>query len=388
MLLGIGASIDYGQLYAKRTALQAAADAAALGAAKELQLANRSEREIATVAKSLALSNAGEMPGTIKVATKIINDPLSLAVELTQSSGLYFMGHVMGNRDSVIKARAVARVMGSIPVCALGLEKKASNTISMEHSAHLSAPKCAVYSNSSNKKGIETTDDSVLEAGLICSSGGIEGSKESFNPAPLTDCPRMDDPLAARRPPIVGKCDFKDLRIQKETRTLHPGVYCGGLLIDNESEVHLAPGIYVIKNGNLRVKDAALFGENVGFYLVGKGARFSFEQGSTIRLTAPNNGEMAGLLFFEGRNVKLYQQHKILSNDARLLLGTIYLPRGMLYVEAKSAIADQSAYTVIIAQRFELREGPTLVLNTDYDSTDIPVPEGVSLSGTDVVLMK
>jgi len=144
----------------------------------------------------------------------------------------------------------------------------------------------------------------------------------------------------------------------------------------------------VIKNGNLRVKDAALFGKNIGFYLVGKGARFSFEQGSTIRLTAPNNGEMAGLLFFEGRNVKLYQQHKILSNDARLLLGTIYLPRGMLYVEAKRAIADQSAYTVIIAQRFELREGPTLVLNSDYDSTDIPVPEGVSLSGTDVVLMK
>jgi hypothetical protein len=30
-----------------------------------------------------------------------------------------------------------------------------------------------------------------------------------------------------------------------------------------------------------------------------------------------------------------------------------------------------------VANRFSLSEGPTMVLNTNYGGTDIPVPEGV-----------
>jgi hypothetical protein len=55
----------------------------------------------------------------------------------------------------------------------------------------------------------------------------------------------------------------------------------------------------------------------------------------------------------------------------------MYLPKSKLLIDADNPVADQSEYTVIIAREFELREGPELVLNTDYASSTIPVPEGV-----------
>ena len=49
-----------------------------------------------------------------------------------------------------------------------------------------------------------------------------------------------------------------------------------------------------------------------------------------------------------------------------------------LVVDAKQPVADQSAYTAIVAQSIELNMGPNLVLNADYDMTDVPVPAGIA----------
>ena len=95
---------------------------------------------------------------------------------------------------------------------------------------------------------------------------------------------------------------------------------------------------------------------------------------------------MAGLLFYEDRNNPLGVSHRITSNNARVLLGTIYLPRSTLLIDANSPVADQSAYTAIVAERLILDAGPDLVLNSDYGSTDIPVPGNLSGAGGRIVL--
>ena len=100
------------------------------------------------------------------------------------------------------------------------------------------------------------------------------------------------------------------------------------------------------------------------------------------------NGVMAGLLFFEDRNGGGKPKHVILSNFARVLLGTVYLPRGVLTIDADQPIADQSAYTAIIAYGIELKSGPHLVLNTNYNETDVPVPDGIGNGNNWVVLAK
>ena len=65
------------------------------------------------------------------------------------------------------------------------------------------------------------------------------------------------------------------------------------------------------------------------------------------------------------------------SDDARNLLGTIYLPRGVLAIGSNARVADQSAYTVVIADSVVLTGGPNMILNANYGSTNVPVPEGV-----------
>ncbi len=78
--------------------------------------------------------------------------------------------------------------------------------------------------------------------------------------------------------------------------------------------------------------------------------------------------------------------HKISSNNARNLLGTIYLSRSILLVDADAPVADASAYTAIITGRLWLQAGPTLTLNANYSKTTVPVPGG--LMGTEPMLVK
>jgi hypothetical protein len=80
------------------------------------------------------------------------------------------------------------------------------------------------------------------------------------------------------------------------------------------------------------------------------------------------------------------REHKILSDNARMLLGTIYMPHGRLIIDANKPIADKSAYTVLVVQRVDLHAGPNLVLNSDYSATDVPVPPGVGPYGNSVKL--
>jgi hypothetical protein len=80
------------------------------------------------------------------------------------------------------------------------------------------------------------------------------------------------------------------------------------------------------------------------------------------------------------------REHSILSDDARTLLGTIYMPQGRLIVDATKPVADRSAYTVMVVQQFDLYDGPNLILNTDYSASDVPVPQSVGPYGGKVSL--
>jgi len=210
------------------------------------------------------------------------------------------------------------------------------------------------------------------------SGGYVAMSPGAVEPKPLTDCPSFDDPLASRPAPKVGGCDHLAMIILNQNKTLNPGTYCGGLTILGNSKVKLNPGVYIINNGLLKVSgSASMTGENVGFYLSGLATLMFFDSGSTIDLTAPKDGPLAGILFFEDRKAPPLRIHHIGSNNARNLVGTIYLPLGILFVDANAPVADNSAYTALVVRSLQLSKGPKLVLHGDYKNSDIPVPDGL-----------
>ena len=111
---------------------------------------------------------------------------------------------------------------------------------------------------------------------------------------------------------------------------------------------------------------------------------FDFVPTSTLSLTAPKTGPMAGILFSEDRSAPLGRNFVMRSKDAERLEGVIYLPRGRLVVEKASRIGQVSKWTAIIARNIEIRQGPELQLNSDYGGSSIPVPGGITQTSTKV----
>ena len=192
--------------------------------------------------------------------------------------------------------------------------------------------------------------------------------------------------MAAREPPPIGGCDYLDRKIESGSVSIAAGTYCGGLTIEKEAHVTAEPGTYVITDGKLEVKDKSwLLGDYVTFYFDGDDALLNFDKDTTIDLSAPKDGPLAGLLFFESPAAQKGRDFNIKSENARRLLGTIYLPNGKLKIDTKGDVAEESAYTVIVAEQLEVK-GANLVINSDYGGTDVPVPEGIGPHSSMVML--
>jgi len=387
LMIVAGMATDYAFMVRFRTELQAVADAAAIAGAREMTLAQSDPDEVDAVVESYVAVNAkNRRGGPVTTTTQVNSKDSSVEVSLSQT-WTPFMLHLLESGVTPIVVHATARTVGAEKVCVIGLDENAGDTVYLTDKATVTANNCAVYSDSVASNSLEAGSKAFLKSSLTCTAGGYVGAAGSFDPQPVTDCPKISDPLADRTAPSVGSCDFYKLSISSKSVTLSPGVYCGGLHITKSSTVELNSGTYIIKKGALTVDGAStLTGEHVGFYLT-QNATFSFTKDSVINLSAPKDGQMAGLLFFEDRSNNPGLNNKITSDNARYLLGTIYLSQGTLMIDSSKTVADQSAYTAIVARSLKLKAGPNLVLNSDYNATDVPVPSGLmDLAGGRIVL--
>lgn len=381
-----GGVVDYISLSLQRKDVQRVADSAALAAAQELVLSSSSKSNVAEIAAAYVAANyTRESTSTASV----IEDGSAVLVTVTAPPRVFFPGPI-GMGAGPISVEAVAEVAGkNANVCVIALDTDSDRAISLDADASLDAPNCAIYSNSSRPKSISSRSGARLAGKLICSAGGKEGSSANFSPAPLLDCPAIADPLAQRAHPPVGACDYSNFKRKDYKGSLSPGVYCDGLDISGDSVVTLNPGVYVIKDGDLKVDgNSQVTGEGVGFFLTGKNGRFEFTQNARIRLSAPNTGSMAGLLFMEDNTILKETKHRITSDFADYLVGTIYLPRGSFLIDANQDVAAASEFTVLVVRVLELKSGPNLVLNTNYGASDVPVPDGLGNRATSIRLVR
>ncbi len=257
----------------------------------------------------------------------------------------------------------------------------------MMQSAKILADGCSIYSNSIDARGMVLQNSSSVYATQICSAGGVVAGKAQTNVTPLTDCPKVADPLLSQSPPAYGNCTANNYKIKSGAVVLMPGVYCGGLEIVGTASVEFSPGTYVIKDGAFTIANTAKAkGKNVGFYLTGTGAFLKFTHDASIDFSGEESGDMPGLLFFADRN-SAGVTHVITASQAHTMTGTIYLPNDDLRIDPNSSVADLSAYTAIIVNRMRIEQGPTLVLNSNYGGTPVPVPDGVR-TGATVILTK
>lgn len=376
----VGLSFDYSIYMSQRSGMQEAADQAVLAAVREASLQGWSasaakavvDRFVSSTLSGDALSSA-QYESTVTVDEK--NNRVRVAIR-QDGHGYLLLGFVKSNPQIEVTSEAVLASASNI--CVLTLKETTSRTL-FSRNASMTGVGCGFFANSTDSRAVVARKGGFMSASTICSAGGYGGGNSSFNPTPVTDCPPVPDPLAQRPAPKFSGCDFRDTEIDSSRVTLKPGVYCGGLKITGKSEVNLRPGVYVIKDGEFSIQgNATLKGEHVGFYLTGSLAKTRFANSTTISLTAPKSGPLAGILIFEDRNSAPGREFEISSKDAQTLIGTIYLPKGYLKVKGKSKFADASDWTAIIAQDVRILDGPALELNSDYTASDIPVPAGIS----------
>ena len=429
ILMGLSAAaIEYASLVKRRTELQRAADSASIAGVNQFKLANADDAAAISVATSMVQAQARNAGGgTPQVTARVLGNHSGVEVSVAETVPLTF-GKLLNMPSIDISVRSTAKLTGTTRLCLLALDPLSAGAFHLESAARITASDCSLYSNSLSPAGIQGDNAAVAKALSICTAGGYTGSSTIFTPPPAKNCPPLRDPLIDKRGPIPGSCIhlgfFVDpkkliegiddptygLNVVSGNVTLEPGTYCGGLHITKGAQVTLQSGIYIIKDGPLVVdKNASLTGVNTAFYFTGVRGGLLFDEKSTISLTAPKDGPMSGLLFFEDRlsppdllallplggkgkakpapgGFIARREYRIISDNARTLLGTIYLPVGRLIIDAKKPVADHSAYTVIIARMINLYDGPDLILNARYGSTDVPVPNGVGPSSADTQL--
>ena len=384
MVVGAGAALDISRLHNLKSTAQSAADSAALATVRESVLAGMTNQKLTDTATIFARSALGDAGADAEITATAVPQDSTVTVKINAKSQPR-LGRFLGMEETNVAVSATARLVGKTKICLLALETGSDKTLEASKGAKITGAECSFFVNSKEKKAISVRDTARFTASLVCSSGGFEGTEINYATMPKSDCPPISDPLAKRPPPTAGKCDYKNkLVISKGTVSLKPGVYCGGLKIMGSAVAKLDPGIYVMRDGKLSIEEnATLQGTEVGFYLQGADAKIRFDAATTIDLSAPTGGEMAGLLFYEDREVSDIQKHRIYSNNAHTLLGTIYLPKGHLFIQSDKPLAQKSAFTIIVAGQIEMTAGPELFLNTNYGATPVPVPSGLgSVSGS------
>ncbi len=334
----------------------------------------------------------GITPGS-KAASdfKVMTTASSDQTEITVDVAYYWTPFVLHHLSSAvmpINASATAKRTGSESICVIALNSTNDDVLHALGKAQFNANGCAIYSNSTSSNGISLKKGAVLQATSTYSAGGYSGIRDDFKPEPITDSPQITDPLVDRVAPVAGSCDVNDLSLFGKSIILRPGTYCGGLKI-GKSKVEFKPGIYVIKDGPFEVSGTSLItGKNVGFYFEGDKSTMDFGPSSTLKLSAPKTGPLAGILFFEDRSAPPDRKFVIRSKNAEQLEGTIYIPRGKLIAEKDSKVGQTSNWTAIVANQIRI-DTADLQVNSDYSASDIPVPDGIAASsGTTVRLAK
>ena len=391
----IGGGLDYVEASKNQSKLQSIADSAAIAGAREVSLANTNNGQIAEVARISAINTSklsGNKLGVGDLKVTVSDDRSSVRVSLSVDSKSSFSS-LFSTGIQKINVVATANIIGSGNICVMSLNMSNWGGVFLSEGAQLKGKDCGVFTRSKRKASLVVRAKAKLEAGFVCSSGGVRKPvSATIYPSAIVDCPSPPNPLADRPKPTVGACDYTNLALRGFTGVLSPGVYCGGLIIQRHSAPRFEPGVYIIKDGPLIVsKSSALHAEGVGFFLTGKNASFRFYKRSIISIKAPKTGLLAGILIYQDPDIPLVEDEAyeptrniIRSGSADVLEGTIYLPRGRLYISGEGTVAENSAYTAIIVDKLNLSKGPTLVLNSDYKSTEVPVPEGIA--GGKVVL--
>jgi hypothetical protein len=368
-------AVDMASVLNDRQAMQRVADATALDAASQLLLADTSG--VPDRAKAYAASQLTKISDRVDMTydAAISNDGKSVTIVIDGHRPSFF-ANLLPPGGFHLKVKATASSLGRTPLCVLNTGADAASAMGMGDSAHMTAPGCLVHSDGD----IGVTGSALLQADAVQAVGAASGR---ILPQADTGAAAIPDPFAANPVTIPNNALLClpltllwDLLPIYDLPSGPNNVHCGNIIIGKNSTARLAPGVHYFAKGKLQLKEGAtLTGDDVVLIFDSK-SYMQFQDDSQIALTGRKSGQYAGFVIATTNdNTGTFE---ISSDHASKLLGTIYMPNATLSVAGtNNKVADQSAWTVIVAKSIRMSGSPDLVINHNYPGSTIPVPEGV-----------
>lgn len=361
--------------------LQAAVDAGALAGAQRMTVATASSTNNTVNSAAIAAANANYISDTSPASYTVTMDQAKGTLTLTGVAQHRPLIGFLGFGDQQITASATADVLGTIPLCILQTGTDAKAGIHVQDHAMIHATGCAVQAN----KDIKVDPAALIQGARVEAVGTIKGP---VSPAGFSGALPIDDPFASLNLNPALNCIGKPIGLkvlQNTTLLLPPGIHCENYDIQTNAVLQLLPGEHYFMDNLNAHNNAVIQGDDV-VLIFGSTKKINFADNAKVKLTARKSGPFAGFLIATTRNN--VEQFVIASNNVSDLLGTIYIPSATLVVDTTGNVAQDSAWSIIVADSLQMNHNPNLVINTGYAGSGVPVPAGVGPSSNKVTLVQ
>ncbi len=217
------------------------------------------------------------------------------------------------------------------------LNQTASGALSMTGNSSVDIPACAVYVNSSDSNAVRTVGNASLRTPDLYVVGGTSfaGQSGCTGTVHRAVAPYGDPMAGLSFPSSTGQTDLGSRSISgNSTVTLAPGYYSRGITVTGSSTVTFAPGVYLIGGPGLRISSGAVSGEGVVFVMLG--GSLNIAGCSSLRLTAPTGGALAGVVMCQpASNTSTFS---LVGGSEVDIGGTIYVPGATVSLTGNSTV--------------------------------------------------
>ncbi len=396
VIAAAGIAIDYSRGTRVESELQQIADTAALAAAAGQNIfgttAQKSAQRTAIAQSYLDahLPTLGDATIVGSPAITIGPNTVDVAINANVDGSLINVLRANGSTNDTMNVAVNSKAAFSKDsyLCLLSTNMSEPEAVYFQGNSEFMASVCTVQANSNNVTAMRTWGNAYAQSDGFCAVGGWAGS--GFQPPPENGCTAKTDPYANLVLPTVGACDYNNKQVKNTTATLSPGVYCGGLDVVTHGVANLNPGLYIIKDGDLKVDSQSTLNAPAGvvFYLTGNLTNVDITSGATVTINAPTDAtavvqtvDYKGFAFMQDRATGIGNINYISSGGAVNINGAFYAPYQNLTVWANGNMNTTSSYFPIVVNKFAMNGTATLYVKLDYAAAGFPEPTQLKTAG-------
>ena len=355
MVGGAGLGIDTTQWYLWKREIQLAADAAALAGAYSQQQG----RSYSTSAKSSLKSNitvASSYTQSVTLGSWKGGTNNAIIVAVSTQRALPF-SRLIGIGAPVITASATAAIIDAGEHCLISLNESDRGAVDIGGNA-LVRLGCGISSNSKHADSFIVDGSALVDASPLTSVGGISAAPKSLEDdttiRPFSS--KQADPLAGLTTPTDGASKTYDFKGKDADLSLDPGTYKGGIDVNAAGTVTMAPGVYTIDGGTLKINGSTtLIGSGVVIVLK-NGANIDINGNGTVDLAGPTDAQalsyglsadFGGVLVYEDKATAGSGVTSLINGNSKLnLAGTIYTPKQEIQLKGNTEPKSKCLFMV------------------------------------------